>query len=256
MGGITVKNKVVTKYLFQKHIKSLIVAYLYAIIILFVMPLFFAIISGTFGTFSMGETVAGINAGYITTFILGAIALLSYEDYKFLIQNSISRNTFFKGQVNSYGMVILIGAAFDELYYLVTRFLLGSSSLYQDWYGKFISNSILSESMGFLYHILWLVAVVSTCLAAGSFLSLFSKKVQRLIIIGGFVSAVILLSIISSSVQYMAVTWIDDFAKFILGYKGDQIVNPTVLMLSYFIWSILMLIMSSIFYNRKQIKRI
>ncbi|WP_054669022.1 hypothetical protein [Lentilactobacillus senioris] len=103
------KNKVVSKYLFQKHIKLLAVAYLYALIILVVMPIFFAIISGTFGTFSISNTIENSNVGFITTLILGGMALLSYEDYKFLIQNGISRNTYFKNQISSYGAIILIG---------------------------------------------------------------------------------------------------------------------------------------------------
>ncbi|MCY9807282.1 hypothetical protein OXT66_07015 [Lentilactobacillus senioris] len=252
------KNRVVSQYLFQRHIKSLILAYIYAIVILIVMPLMFAIISGSFGTFSIGNTFKGIDTGLITTFILGGMALLSYEDYKFLIQNSISRNTFFKNQVSSFGFIILIGAMFDELYSLITRFFLGGTTLYQSWYGNFITNATLSELMGFLYHILWLLAVVATGLAVGSFLSLFSKKVQRLIIIGSFVAFVVLLGIIfsASNRNTIAVTWIADFAKFILGYQGQEIVTPIFLMLFYVIWSVIMVLISRIFYNRKQIKRV
>ncbi|MGF7436696.1 hypothetical protein [Lentilactobacillus senioris] len=250
------KNKVVSKYLFQKHIKLLAVAYLYALIILVVMPIFFAIISGTFGTFSISNTIENSNVGFITTLILGGMALLSYEDYKFLIQNGISRNTYFKNQISSYGAIILIGAVIDELYYLAMHFFLNGTNFYQGCYSDFISNEFLNEIVGFCYHLLWLVAVVTSALAVGSFLSLFSKRVQRLIIICGFVAMIVLMGIVSSSISTIAVTWIDDFIKFILGYQGQRTVTPVYSMLFFFIWSVIMIGFSHIFYNRKQIKRV
>ena len=232
------------------------IAYLYAIAILLVLPLLIAIISGTLNTFSLGNTIKGIEPGFITTFILGALALMSYEDYKFLIQNGISRNTFFNNQVTSYGSVILIGAVFDEVYFLLVHAFLGGNTFYQVAYGNFIHNVFLSEAMGFLYHILWLAAVVASCMAVGSFLSLFSKKVQRLIIIGGFVAGVVFLSIISSAASTFRLTWIADLAKFILGYQHGEPTTPIFLMLSYLLWGFVMLLISRVFYNRKQIKRI
>lgn len=89
------KTKQVIKYLFKKQLPLIGVVYLTLIALIIILPFLLSVISGTLSSFSIVDQLRGGSVSAVFGFYIFVISTLSYENFKFLIQNGVSRSTFF-----------------------------------------------------------------------------------------------------------------------------------------------------------------
>lgn len=253
-----------TNYLLQKQLKIFGLAYIYSFAFLIVLPFLLYLLSGDISAYSFSNALVDTPISGIFYIYMIVISLLSYENFKFLIQNGISRKTFFISQLKVYLIIGLIGNIINQIYnYLIVYPLnmdtFKSLSLFQSIYENTFSNPFLNGVLGFVFGYLMIMSYSLTSMAIGSFLSLFSRKMQRAIIImipiAGVITLVFLVKLVIDH-QFID-TWMADFAKWLLGYANDDLTTakPYHLMVWCFGWDLIMLYLSKVFYSKKQIKK-
>ncbi|WP_243674150.1 hypothetical protein [Lentilactobacillus kisonensis] len=89
------KTRQVTKYLFKKQLPQIGVVYLTLIALIIILPFLLAAVSGTLSSFSIIDQLRGGSVSAVFGLYIFVVSTLSYENFKFLIQNGISRKTFF-----------------------------------------------------------------------------------------------------------------------------------------------------------------
>lgn len=91
----------------------------------------------------------------------------------------------------------------------------------------------------------------------GSFLTLFSKVAQRLIlIIAPITGGVVLLFIFKAMIDYrFRMSWVVNFAKLVLGYQSSGAYNPFALIISLIIFGAILIVVTRFLFARKQLKR-
>jgi len=132
-------------------------------------------------------------------------------------------------------------------------------NIFSAMYQHTFSNQIVSGAINFVFSWLLLLAISLTGLAIGSLMSLFSKRVQRLIFIAVPVVLFVILifSINTFKPSEQTASWVEDFVKYILGYTDSEgtVLVPWRLMVSMIIWSGIMTWFSKEMFARKQLKR-
>ncbi|MFT8389510.1 MAG: ABC transporter permease, partial [Lentilactobacillus hilgardii] len=114
------KTSQITKYLFKRQIVILGEMYLVTFAAIYILPLLLSLITGTLHDYSFVRILKTSPITGFFSFFMFVIATLSYENFKFLIQNGISRKTFFEAQITVYGLFILIGNTVNLVYnYLI-----------------------------------------------------------------------------------------------------------------------------------------
>lgn len=257
-----------SKYLFKRQLNILGIVFLYVIGFLVVLPFVFSLLTGNIGDFSLKDILTGSPVGTVLNFYIIAIAALSYENYKFLIQNGISRSTFYKSQLQVLLLLSLICTLISQAYtYIVYGFLNAKSaelSVMQDTYGHTISNPFVKYVIFFVFSYLIIVSFAMSSMAVGGFLSLFSRRIQVILIIGLPIAGIVLLiSLVNFINQYGFTNSIGKFIVWIFGFDYNEMRNegvptkgsPYRLMIAMAIWDIVMAYLAKIFYNRKQIKK-
>lgn len=254
------KTNRVTKYLFKKQFQYLLMAYAIFFIVNTVWPLLLALGSGTLRYYSLSNELGNTSYFFfVTTFAIAYLSSATYENYKFLIQNGISRNTFFRGQIQTTGLLILIGSLVNEIdYWLIIVPIKGQDSIYTSLYRYFISNQIFNVLFETVLRILTSTAVIVSLMAFGSILSLLSKRAQRITLIAIpiilVVGAVFMIRLFITT--HLQVTWLEDVFNFIIGYSKEAgRFNPIPLVVTEVLWSGFMLFITKIFFNKKQLKR-
>ncbi|MFT9201511.1 MAG: ABC transporter permease, partial [Lentilactobacillus hilgardii] len=110
------KTSQITKYLFKRQIVILGEMYLVTFAAIYILPLLLSLITGTLHDYSFVRILKTSPITGFFSFFMFVIATLSYENFKFLIQNGISRKTFFEAQITVYGLFILIGNTVNLVY--------------------------------------------------------------------------------------------------------------------------------------------
>lgn len=254
------KTNKITKYLFKRQIVILGEMYLVTFLAIYILPLLLSIITGSLRSYSFGNILKNSPITGFFTFFMFIIATLSYENFKFLIQNGISRKTFFEAQITVYGLFILIGNTINLLYnYLIYTPMAHRSDfdLFMAVYAKFFNHGLTSVGAHFIFSALILVTMTLIGMTIGSFLSLFSRTWQRIIlvatpIIGGVTLIYIFSALRTSSFK---MTWVETFAEFIFGYHRSGIFNPFPMMGFMLIVNIALLVIIRYLFSKKQLKR-
>lgn len=255
------KTKQVTKYLFRRQIIILGEMYLVTFVTIYLLPFLLSLITGTLGSYSFTNILKNSPISGFFGFFMFVLAALSYENFKFLIQNGISRTTFFEAQISVYGIFVLIGNSVNLLYnyaiYVPMTHRM-SFNLFMSGYRYFFSNGGVTVLMNFIFSALTLALFTLMGMTIGSFLSLFSKTMQRILlvavpIVGGVTLMYVVGAISNAAFRY---TWIENFTKFILGYTSQSgVYNPFPVMVTMFILSAVMLFIVKYLFSKKQLKR-
>ncbi|MCI1922697.1 MAG: ABC transporter permease [Lentilactobacillus buchneri] len=254
------KTSQITKYLFKRQIVILGEMYLVTFAAIYILPLLLSLITGTLHDYSFVRILKTSPITGFFSFFMFVIATLSYENFKFLIQNGISRKTFFEAQITVYGLFILIGNTVNLVYnYLIYTPMTNRDTfnIFMTAYAKFFSNGIITVIFNFIFSALTLVIMTLIGMTIGSFLSLFSKTWQRILlvatpIIGGVTMIYIINALETSSLK---MTWVEHFAEFILGYHRSGIYNPFPMMAFMLLISVIMLAIVRYLFSKKQLKR-
>ncbi|EHO48267.1 hypothetical protein [Lentilactobacillus kisonensis] len=254
------KTRQVTKYLFKKQLPQIGVVYLTLIALIIILPFLLAAVSGTLSSFSIIDQLRGGSVSAVFGLYIFVVSTLSYENFKFLIQNGISRKTFFEAQLTVNGLLILIGNTFNLLYgYLFLSPITNNASfnLFTRVYDSYFSNPILNGVLNFVMSGLLLVVGALLGMVIGNFLTLFSKVIQRLILIIGPISGgIVLLFIASAMIDHrFQMSWVVNFAKLVLGYQGATSYNPFALIISLLIFGVILAGITRFLFGRKQLKR-
>lgn len=88
------KTNKVTKFLFRKQIIGLGEMYVLLFAAFLVLPFIFSLISGSLSDYSLADQMRGTWVTAAFGIYMFAISTVSYENFKFLIQNGVSRPTF------------------------------------------------------------------------------------------------------------------------------------------------------------------
>ncbi len=254
------KTRAITKYLFKKQIVLLGEMYLIAFAAIYILPLLLSLISGTLSQYSFLNILRTSPISGFFNFFMFVISMLSYENFKMLIQNGISRKTFFEAQITVYGIFILIGNTINLLYnYLVFLPMTHRSTfnVFMALYQKYFDNGFEVLIFNFIFSACTLITTTLVGMMIGSFLSLFSKAWQRILLIGvPIIGAVTLIYMANVVVQHhLAVTWVAVVVKFMIGEGDSQILNPFPPLIFMVIFSLIMLAITRYLFSKKQLKR-
>lgn len=176
------KTNKVTKFLFRRQVIGLAEMYLFLFAAFLILPFLFSAISGSLDDYSLSQQMQGSWVTAAFGVYMFAISTLSYENFKFLIQNGISRPTFFNAQIVVNGLLILIGNTFNLVYqYLVLMPLVHArnTNIFMSSYSGYIHNSILDFIANFIFSGLLLVVGALFGMVIGNFLTLFFQSLSN-----------------------------------------------------------------------------
>lgn len=181
---MTVKEKNVVFFLFKRVFRQLLYVLMWLLLGGIVFPMVLSFITGT--NYNLVEAIRNITLGPMLYIIIGCLALLSYSDFKILIQNGISRRTYWKAKVIAFLGISGLSQVIGILYvFLIRQTLSGTGwekySLFMQIYGGFFKNTTVAYLMSFLFAILSSFVFSLFCILIGSIFSLFTKKQRRLI---------------------------------------------------------------------------
>lgn len=255
------KTNKVTKFLFRRQIIGLAEMYLFLFAAFLVLPFLFSAISGSLNDYSLTNQMQGSWVTAAFGLYMFVISTLSYENFKFLIQNGISRETFFNAQVIVNGLLILIGNTFNLVYQYAVLMPLGharDTNIYMSSYAGYFNNPIVAFLFNFIFSGLLLIVGALSGMVIGNFLTLFSKFVQRIILISTPVIGYITVMYTASRVildRDFQMTWVANFAKFVLGYRATGAYDPFPMIVSMLIVSVILFLITRYLFSKKQLKR-
>ncbi|RRK09431.1 ABC transporter permease [Lactiplantibacillus garii] len=229
---MSTKLRATTRYLLIDQLKMLGAAALTIIGLFMVLPFLFALVSGNLGNFSFSNTFGNFSWGFLLGMFLFIANSLTYDSFKLLIQNGISRKTFWSAKVLVVLMIAFAGELVSALYYYgISAPLRGLSmhaalmnmpySLYANFFG---SNVLVNVFASLIFNAIFLTGVGLTGMAVGSILALFSKWTQRIVIVVTPILGLFLLGFLISTTNtgdgYSSYdfTGFVNFLKFLVGY--------------------------------------
>ncbi|MDC7953443.1 ABC transporter permease [Liquorilactobacillus mali] len=225
---MTKKEISVTNYFFKNTLRKLG----YMLVWLVFSSLFFPWVFNGFEVenLSVNSALKNTEVGPILAILISGIALFSYNDFKLLIQNGISRKTFWKARILSFLAISILGQLIAIVVALLNPYTHHSwqgNSLYMQVYGKYFGSTAMNSFMGLCFILISTSVVMLGAIMVGSIFSLFTKKAKVYIFIGLFVMGVVFINWISMATQndHMrnAIKNADSFLHFIIGYGGANI---------------------------------
>lgn len=255
------KTNKVTKFLFRKQIIGLGEMYVLLFAAFLVLPFIFSLISGSLSDYSLADQMRGTWVTAAFGIYMFAISTVSYENFKFLIQNGVSRPTFFNSQIIVNGLLILIGNTFNLAYqYLVLMPLVHAknTNIFMSSYVGYFHNPFVGFIFNYLFSGLLMMVGALSGMVIGNFLTLFSKFIQRIILIVTPIVGYITVAYTASRVildDRFQMTWVANFAKFILGYRSTGAYDPFPMIVTMVIMSVVMLLIVRYLFSKKQLKR-
>lgn len=257
------------KYLFRISIRSLMLVYLWLIGITLILPALFSLISGTIGDFSLANQLSSQQFSIVAGFFLFLYFSLNDNHFNFLIQNGIGRKTYWLGKLLVAGVTILIIEAINLVYlYAIYLPIAGTgnssdtlqisyegnpvaSSMLSLLYGHYTGNELLDYVLTTIVVLFGSASITALGMAVGSIMSLFSRRMKLIIIIGTPIFLIVLAIYISNlNIHLFSTTWIYDFAKVIVGagaHPVEEHFNPFAPMVSGTIFIAIMLFVSRYF---------
>lgn len=213
---------------------------------------FFAIVNlifGGIGFVDLLDDLRGIFSGWtfiasVTSFVYFLIT--PYSNFKWTIQNGISRKTLWRSQMISAVVITLI----QELAIIILNFL-ANGSLSE----KIIYNNSISIWWGLLFELLLFEATM-TAMAIGYFFSLLNRKWKVIVAIGGPILAVFCIYYLTRLLiklgvfQFIGSNWSIDLT----GQAAKTAIIVT-LVVSAIIWTLLMMLVSRISAKHMQLRR-
>lgn len=214
---------------------------------------FFAIVNLIFGGIGFVDLLddpRGIFSGW--TFIASVMPFVyflitPYSNFKWTIQNGISRKTLWRSQMLSAVIITLVQEVLIVLFEVLAD---GHPA------EAFIVNSSVSTWQGILFELLLLFEATMTAMAIGYFFSLLNRKWKVIVAIGGPILAAFciyyltLLLIKLGVFQFIGSNWSIDLT----GQAAKTAIIVT-LVVSAIVWTLLMMLVSRISAKHMQLRR-
>lgn len=267
---MSAKLKTTTRYLLLEQLRYLGFIGIFFLVSTLGSQLISAIVAGKFSwqTFLSSFTV---NIGFLFGLFILVFMMLTYDNFKLLIQNGISRKTYWRARVLSIISLSLIGDLIAAAYYYLVTTPIEHRSLttgfshqaYAQLYGSFFGNHNLAGNLIGNLFFMWAVFIMLglSGMAIGSIFSLFTKTVRRLVLItipilGGF----FLVFLINVFTRFPININLEGFAKFLgflAGYTNQSkagALNPITPMLTMLVLALLMAAIAYYFNRKLKIK--
>lgn len=259
---LTIKEKYAFKVLSRRYLKIFMNVLIGLLAFSIVRSAFMLLLwVNTDEPFSFGGFFTGLfiqDYFSVLMFVLFILTFLNYRDFKYFMQNSLSRNTYWKAKT----LVILVfGFCLEVLDLVFTEIsqLLGITSydlvnVFQNFYMTGVKSKVLLQlgSFGFSLLILWGFCFIGFTI--GSLFSMLARK-KQLVLIAVFVIIGLqaLLLLLGFLLDYDG--RLQDFILLFLGYSEKGSWDSTLL-LSFSVCSILVnMLLSHYFITKIQVKR-
>lgn len=214
---------------------------------------FFAIVNLFFGGIGFGDLLddlRGIFNGWtfiasVTPFVYFLIT--PYSNFKWTIQNGISRKTLWRSQMISAVVITLI----QELAIIIFNFL-ANGSLSE----KIIYNNSISIWWGLLFELLLLFETTMTATAIGYFFGLLSRKWKLIVAIGGPILAMFVIYYLTLFLSKLGIFELigANWSINLTGQVAETAIIVT-LITCVVVWTLLMMLVSRISAKHMQLRR-
>ncbi|BDZ31677.1 ABC transporter permease [Lactiplantibacillus sp. WILCCON 0030] len=252
-----------TRYLFKEQLPYLGWAILIVIAAETLLPLLLALLTGRLSTFSWRSHLSGLGIGFIVGLFIFIIHLQTYDNFKLVIQNGISRRTYWLARFYNLLVMSFIGTIFT----LINDFAIAAPAMRIDvfaqlargpyeMYTKFFGDNVfMTVTIYLLFLWLFFITVGAFAMVLSNIMNLFTKTVQRVIAIVVPILAVFALGFVGSIAvgrqTSAAVIAFTNFLKLLLGYHQTLgLFNPYMPMLTMMVSSSLFLAIAY-YFNRK-----
>ena len=246
---ISSKQKIVVQTDLYRCGKGFVIAAIW----LAAIQAFFAILNLILGHIdwsSFGSDLRGIFSSW--SFVLSFVPffyflITPYSTFKWTIQNGISRKTMWRSQMLSAVIITLVQEVLIVLFEVLAD---GHPA------EAFIVNSSVSTWQGILFELLLLFEATMTAMAIGYFFSLLNRKWKVIVAIGGPILAAFciyyltLLLIKLGVFQFIGSNWSIDLS----GQAAKTAIIVT-LVVSAYVWTLLMMLVSRISAKHMQLRR-
>lgn len=267
---MSAKLKGTTRYLLREQLSYLGVVYLIVLAALIGMPLISAIFNHNL-TWQLLLNSLSINVGFIFGCFIFILPMLTYDNFKLLIQNGISRKTYWRARLLNIISLSFIGEAIAMAYYFFVTNPIAHRSFsagfkyefYGQLYGDFFGAHNLAGNLLMNFLFMWLAFIMlGLCgMAVGSIFSLLTKTVRRIVIIAVPILGLFFLGFL---INWLARTSIHfnfeglaKFLGFLVGFTGNNKVgplNPLIATGTILIVSVIMAAIAYYFNHKLKIK--
>lgn len=214
---------------------------------------FFAILNlilGHIGWSSFGSDLRGIFSSW--SFVLSFVPffyflITPYSNFKWSIQNGISRKTLWRSQMISAVVITLI----QELAIIIFNFL-ANGSLSE----KIIYNNSISIWWGLLFELLLPFETTMTAMAIGYFFGLLSRKWKLIVAIGGPILAMFVIYYLTLFLSKLGIFELigANWSINLTGQAAETAIIVT-LITCVVVWTLLMMLVSRISAKHMQLRR-
>lgn len=226
------QRRIVIVYLFQKMLQRLSYAFLWLVLALLLLPIFGSMLSGNFSQLNLSRELRNSSLGFTLLLLAAVIAMYHYDDFKLLIQNGISRRTYWQAKIIALTWLTLLTQLVGYLYrFLICGALNGhnwkQASLYMSVYGSYFKSRLVNQLLGILFGLLFALTLVFFFNFVGGILSLFPRKQKYLILIAVTAIGIVFLLLLFNWTR-MHSTQATAIVNFIFGYEKRDSLNPTM----------------------------
>jgi len=267
---MSAKLKLTTRYLLREQLKILGYVYLMIVVSIVCFPLGSALITRQLTSQTILNTLQ-INLGFTFGCVIFIIMTFTYDNFKLLIQNGISRRTYWRARVLTVIALSFIGDLVATSYHFLVNtplqhrtFTSGFNHLfYAQLYGDFFGRHNLAGNFITNLIFMWLVFIMLglSGMAIGSIFSLLTKSVRRIVFIAvpvlGFVFLAFLVNLIARFPSQVSFEGTAKFLGFLAGYTGQSTggtLNPLMPMVTMLVISAMMGAIATYFNHKLKLK--
>lgn len=269
---MSTKVRTTTRYLLTEQLKMLGWSFAAIVLILFIIPFLFALVTGNISNYSLTGSISSLSFGgifFIFFLFIFIIESLTYDNFKLLIQNGISRKTYWQARINTVILLSLLGTLVVFIYTDICQVFLTdisfNSSLLDSLAGPYVyffgHNAIMGTLVGIIITWIFLIGTGLTGMACGSLLALFGKWTQRLLVIIVPTLGIFLLGYIMSASQHTTyhLGGLITFLKFIFGFPLHGTpkmgyLNPTMPVITMLLGCVIMGGLAYLFNRKLKVK--
>ncbi|WP_203649779.1 hypothetical protein [Secundilactobacillus yichangensis] len=245
--------KAAFSYQLKNYFKSFGWVYLWSVAVVVILPFLISLLLGRINIYDISNYLPQLLPAMILSFYLFVFGGISYDGFKLFIQNGIGRKTYFFSKLYALTIILVVGEVINVLYGIFYhRFINAKKNpvmTFSVLYGHYFNSAAANAVSVFIITILFIACIMVTGMVIGSCLGLFSRRMQRAIIVGAPIVLFVLLAVLVmlNDQTSLKMTWIGDFLLFIVGMGNQSNTGHFVAfapMLSGAIYFIVMLLIS------------
>lgn len=217
--------KAALSYQLKNYFKSFGWVYLWSIAVVVILPFVISLLLGRINIYDINDYLPQFLPALILSFYLFVFGGISYDGFKVFIQNGLGRKTYFISKLLALTVILLVGEAINVLYgWFYHQFINTKHNpimTFSVLYGHYFNTAAANTVSVLIITTLFIACIMVTGMVIGSTLGLFSRRVQRISIIGmPIVLFVLLIVLVMLNDQTsLKLTWLGDFLLFIVGMK-------------------------------------